>query len=256
LEINGVSILGWLTPFCFILAFVLILSHIVRQREPLPRKPGFEGIEPPGAVRAYDFISRLPQFGVLRLRIVSELKRYEPAGRLVDIGCGPGYLLALIGRRFPHLQLMGIDISSTMTEAARRSLARKGLGDRIAFKQGNIECLPLLDGSVDFVVSTFSLHHWRNPSQALREVIRVLKPKGQFLLLDLRRDVRPVIYWLLRFVSTFVVPRPLRQVKEPLGSLLASYTTREMRIHLARAAFQKTSITKGLAWLFVWGQKG
>jgi ubiquinone/menaquinone biosynthesis C-methylase UbiE len=150
---------------------------------------------------------------------------------------------------------MGIDISQTLVEAAHRNLARKGLGDRIAFRQGDIERLPLPDNSVDFIVSTLSLHHWSNPLQALREVFRVLKPKGQFLLFDLRRDARPVIYWFLRFITTFVVPRPLRQIEEPLGSLLASYTAREMQTYLAKLAYWKTSITSGLAWLFVWGQK-
>jgi ubiquinone/menaquinone biosynthesis C-methylase UbiE len=151
---------------------------------------------------------------------------------------------------------MGIDISQSMVQVAHRNLARKGLGSRIAFRQGDIARLPLEDNSIDFVVTTFSLHHWKNPPQALREVFRVLKPKGQFLLFDLRRDARPIIHWFLRFISTVVVPRPLRQVKEPLGSLLASYTAREMQVHLAKAAFQRTSITSGLAWLFVWGQKG
>lgn len=218
--------------------------------------PSFEGIEPPEFVRAYDFISRTPQFRLLRLLFVSRLKRYHPAGCLLDIGCGPGYLLALIGRRLPHLQLMGIDISQSMIQAAHRNLARKGLEGRIAFRQGDIGSLPLPDNSVDFVVTTFSLHHWRNPPQALREVFRVLKPKGQVLLFDLRRDARPILHWLLRFVSTVVVPRPLRQVKEPLGSLLSSYTAREMEAHLANVRFRQTRITSGLVWLFVWGQKG
>lgn len=256
MEVNSAPILGWLIPLGFILAFLLILSYLTRQREPLLRKASFEGIEPPGLVRAYDFISRTPQFTLLRLVVVSQLKRYHPSGHLVDIGCGPGYLLGVIGRRFRRLQLMGIDISQTMIEAAHRSLAHKGLGDRVAFRQGDIERLPLQDNSVDFVVSTFSLHHWGNPLEALREVHRVLKPKGQLLLFDLRRDARALLYWFLRFATTFVVPQPLRQVKEPLGSLLASYTAREMQTYLAKVAFGKTSITSGPLWLFVWGQKG
>jgi ubiquinone/menaquinone biosynthesis C-methylase UbiE len=256
LEVNGAPILGWLIPVGFILVFLLILGYLTRQREPLQRTPSFEGIEPPGLVRAYDFMSRTPQFTLLRLLVASQLKRYHPSGRLVDIGCGPGYLLGVIGRRFRRLQLMGIDISKTMVEAAHRSLAHKGLGSRVAFREGDIERLPLQDDSVDFIVSTFSLHHWGNPLEALREVHRVLKPKGQFLLFDLRRDARSLLYWFLRFATTFVVPQPLRQVTEPLGSLLASYTTREMQTYLAKVAFQKTGITSGLIWLFVWGQKG
>ena len=247
--------LDWLVPVGFIVAFLLILGSLMRQRAPPPRKPSFEAIEPPAFVRAYDFISRTPQFGLLRLLFVSRLKRHNPAGCLVDIGCGPGYLLALVGRRIRHLQLMGIDISKSMIQTAHRNLARKGLGNRITFRQGDIARLPLQSNSIDFVVTTFSLHHWKNPPQALREVFRVLKPHGQFLLFDMRRDARPIVHWFLRFISTVVVPRPLRQVKEPLGSLLASYTAREMPEHLAKAAFRKTSITAGIAWLFVWGQK-
>lgn len=256
MEVNGAPILGWLVPVGFIVGFLLILRHLAGQRAPPPHTPSFEGIEPPEFVRAYDFISRTPQFGLLRLLFVTRLKRYHPSGCLLDIGCGPGYLLALVGRRFRHLQLMGINISQSMIQAAHRNLARKGLGNRMTFRQGDIARLPLQDNSIDFIVTTFSLHHWKNPPQALREVCRVLKPKGQFFLFDLRRDARPIIHWFLRFVSTVVVPRPLRQVKEPLGSLLASYTAREMQAHLAKASFRKNSITRGLAWLFVWGQKG
>jgi ubiquinone/menaquinone biosynthesis C-methylase UbiE len=255
LEVNGAPILGWLAPISFAVGFLLILHYLARQRAPPPRTPSLEGIEPAEFVRAYDFISRTPQFGLLRLLFVLRLKRHRPAGCLLDIGCGPGYLLALVGRRIRHLQLMGIDISPNMIQAAHRNLTRKGLGNRATFRQGDIARLPLPDNSIDFIVTTFSLHHWKNPPRALREVYRVLKPGGQFLLFDLRRDARPIVHWFLRFVSTIVVPRPLRQVKEPLGSLLASYTVREMQAHLAKTELRRTRITPGLAWLFVWGQK-
>ena len=77
-------------------------------------------------------------------------------------------------------------------------------------------------GGWDTVVSTLSLHHWPDPKQALEEIHRVLKPGGQFLIFDLRRDARRFVYWLLRFAKIFVVPAAIRRVNEPVGSALAS----------------------------------
>lgn len=256
MEVIGASILGWLVLVGFTVGFLLILRYLAGPGAPVPRRPSLEGVEPPEFVRAYDFISRTPQFRLIRFFFVSRLKRYHPSGCLLDIGCGPAYLLALIGRRLPHLQLMGIDISQGMIQAAHRNLARKGLESSTTLRQGDIACLPLPDNSVDFVVTTFSLHHWKNPPQAFREVFRVLKPGGQVLLFDGRRDARPVIHWLFRFLSTVVVPQPLRQIKEPWGSLLASYTAREVQAHMAKVQFRQTGITSGPFWLFMWGQKG
>jgi len=156
----------------------------------LPRQTGFEGIESPEVVQAYDHVSRWPQFKVLRRIIVGELKKYHPKGILVDVGCGPGYLVAVIARAFPGLRITGSDISEEMTAKATRNLAALGFGDRVEFRQGDVQKLPFEDSSVDFVISTLSLHHWSGPPRAFREIHRVLKPGGQFLVFDLRRDCR------------------------------------------------------------------
>jgi SAM-dependent methyltransferase len=89
--------------------------------------------------------------------------------------------------------------------------------------------LPFPDGNLDFVVSTLSLHHWPNPAQAFQEIYRVLKPGGQFLVFDLRRDARRFIYGIARFATAVVVPLAIRRIGEPFGSFLAAYTPGEAR---------------------------
>jgi len=99
-------------------------------RVKLPRQAGFEGIESPEVVQAYDRISRWPQFKVLRRIVVGELKKYHPKGMLVDVGCGPGYLVAVIARALPDLRITGSDISEEMTAKATRNLAALGCSGR------------------------------------------------------------------------------------------------------------------------------
>lgn len=179
------------------LVFIIALFIIGYPRISLPRKAGFEGIESPEVVQAYDRISRWPQFGLLRRIVLHEIKKCRPQGIIVDVGCGPGYLIKLIAKSFSDLNIIGIDIAEAVLQAARDNLNSEGLGNRVKFKQGDIQKLPLEDNSVDFLVSTLSLHHWAEPSQAILEIRRVLKPRGQFLIFDLRRDERRFFYWLI-----------------------------------------------------------
>ena len=225
------------------------------------RKAGFtrhvsaEGIEDEAVIDAYDRISRWPQFKVLRSIILRELIKYQPKGTLADIGCGPGYLITRMVQAMPQLSIIGVDISDKILKKARKNLAKRGLTDRVTFRPGDIKQLPFEPSSLDFAVSTLSLHHWSNPSAALEEIHRVLKPAGQFLIFDLRRDSPRIVYWVLRAAQTLILPRALRRVNEPTSSFLAAYQPSEVQSMLSLSSFKSVDISSSLFWLFAWGQK-
>jgi ubiquinone/menaquinone biosynthesis C-methylase UbiE len=236
-----------------ILVVVFIVLGFSRIR--LARRPSFEGIEDPEIAQAYDRISRWPQFRMLRRMIAGKLARYQPIGTLADIGCGPEYLATLIARRYRHLHVVGLDTSCEMIRAASLNAASLGLSDRVEFREGDVSGLPMPEGTLDFAVSTLSLHHWSNPGQGLAEFHRVMKPGGQLLIFDLRRDSRRFFYWLLRFAQRCVVPAALRGANEPLGSLLASYTRAEVENLLSLSPFTEWKVEGGPAWVFAWAVK-
>lgn len=235
---------------------VLIILIMGYPRVAFPRKASVEGLENPAAVQAYDQIMRWPQFRFLRRMILGELKKHKPKGIIVDVGCGPGYLITVIGKSFPQLRIIGVDIAEEMIQVATHNLSSLGFGERVRFRQGNVQKLPFEDNTVDLAVTTFSLHHWRDPKQALQEIYRVLKPGGQLLIFDLRRDGRRLFYWLLRFAQTFVVPAALRRINEPIGSALSSYTPVESEALLSGTLFQQWRIKPGFGLMFIWGRKG
>ena len=220
-----------------------------------PRKASAEGIENPEMVKAYNRISQWPQFKFLRKMVVREVKANNPKGTVVDIGCGPGYLINAIAKSLPHLRIIGVDISEDMLKAARNNSSSFDLNKRIKYRRGDVGELPFKDNAIDFVVSTFSLHHWSDPGEALQEIHRVLKHKGQFIIFDLRRDSRRLFYWLLRFATKFIVPVPLRNIGEPLGSALSSYTITEVDTMFRKSPFQQWKTKSGIGWMFVWGCK-
>ena len=245
--------LVWIISVITLVAVVLIVFGYQRVRT--SRQANFEGIESPETVEAYNRISRWPQFKLLRRLIVREIRKYHPEGVMVDVGCGPGYLVEVMSESFPHLRFIGVDIAEEMIQKAASNPSFKGVGKRVEFRQGDVQKLPFEDNAVDFVVSTLSLHHWSQPNQALQEICRVLKPQGQFLIFDLRRDARRFFYWLLRFAQTFVVPRVIRSAKEPTGSARAAYTPDEAEALLSGTPFRQCKIKRGFGWMFIWGRK-
>jgi ubiquinone/menaquinone biosynthesis C-methylase UbiE len=252
--------IGWSESFLSLMAIaftVLIVRGHGRLR--LPRSVNIEGIEDEEAVRAYDRISRTPQFKILRRNFVKELKRHEPRGTLADIGCGPGYLLQLIANELPELRLVGVEISEEMIHKAADNFSACGLDRKAKFKRGDVENLPFNDDSLDFIVSTLSLHHWPQPKRAFLEIYRVLKPNGQFLLFDLRRDPRRWFFWLIRFAQKvmlrFFGAEAIRRLNEPTGSVLASYIPSELKGLLSETKFKEWKLKEGAAWMFLWGIK-
>ncbi len=245
----------WIWVLAAIILLILVLLIIGLQRRHITRKVSFVGIEDDEAVRAYDRISRWPQFRALRQLVISELKKYRPRGVITDIGCGPGYLVSRLAATFTDITIIGVDISEEMIQKATQNLSALGFSDRVSFRRGDIQQLPFDYNLLDFAVSTLSLHHWSDAKQAMKEIHRVLKPGGQFLIFDVRRDCWRLVYWLIRYLQLFVLPPAMKHINEPTSSLLAGYTPSEMEALLGQTPFKQYRVKAGIGWLFIWGRK-
>jgi len=103
------------------------------------------------------------------------------AGHVLDVGCGTGYLLRTLGRRYPDAQrLCGVDAAPQMIATAS---AFEG-DDRLGFTVGVAEKLGFPDGTFDLVVSSTSFDHWTDQQAGLAECARVLRPGGHLVLVD------------------------------------------------------------------------
>jgi len=101
--------------------------------------------------------------------------------RILDIGCGTGYLLRQLAARAPDaIELVGIDAAPAMIDVARGNA-----GDpRLAFSVGVAEHLPSADAIFDLVVSTTSFDHWHDQQAGLHECTRVMTPGAHLVLAD------------------------------------------------------------------------
>jgi len=102
--------------------------------------------------------------------------------RVLDIGCGTGTLAVLIKRRYPQVEVTGLDPDPSALERAARKARRASLSIRL--DRGFSDDLPYEDDRFDRVFSSFMLHHLDEKEATLREVRRVLKPGGSFHMLD------------------------------------------------------------------------
>lgn len=121
------------------------------------------------------------------------------AGRLIDIGCGPGNITLKIAQRCPRLTLVGVDRSANMVREAQRAAAGLGFDKRVSFLQSNAGQIPFSDCAFDVVLSNSVLHHLTDPLGALEEMLRVSRPAGAILLRDLRRPSRLVFPWHVKW---------------------------------------------------------
>ncbi len=92
------------------------------------------------------------------------------------------------------------------------------------------EALPLPDASVDLALSTTSFHHWHDQAAGIREIARVLRPEGYFILVDASFP-----YWLVRVVrlKRFHSPAQLRTLFIQAGLHVQTQQTLAWRRWLA-----------------------
>ncbi len=133
----------------------------------------------------YDLLNRLLSAGIdqrWRARAVSELA-LSPGQLLVDLCTGTGDLVLAALAAQPDLRVIGVDLAHAMLVRALPKPDRHG-GVLPVFLQGDAERLPLPDGSADRASVGFGIRNVSDVDACLREVARVLKPGGRFVILE------------------------------------------------------------------------
>jgi SAM-dependent methyltransferase len=154
----------------------------------LKRSPAQRTMEAPSIVSIYEGswwrASRLAAFS-MRIGLDEEMALIEriaspgPSTKMLDLACGPG----LYARRFagghPEREVVGLDLSWPMLRAATRKAAETRL-ENLRFVHGDAQALPFRDASLEVANCCGALHLFPDIPRALRELGRVIRPKGRF----------------------------------------------------------------------------
>jgi len=116
---------------------------------------------------------------------------------VLDLGCGTGRFSEGLATRF-GARVVGVDPSEKMLAQARR----KRQGNGVHYQRGTAEAIPLMDGAVDMIFMSMSLHHFHDPERAARECRRVLRTGGSVVVRTGTREQIPSYPYVPFFPST------------------------------------------------------
>ena len=157
----------------------------------------------------YDPMNRLMSFGLDR-KWRAFAARYLALGSGetgLDLGAGTADLsIAVIRRSGPDTHMIGMDITPEMLERGRAKLVRLGLTDRIDLRSGDAEHIDLPDNSVDGCCSAFTVRNLTDIQQGFREMLRVVKPGGRVVCLEISHPPGKIFGSLFHFYFYQLAP--------------------------------------------------
>lgn len=181
--------------------------------------------------------------------VAESVVAHRNEGVILDLGTGPGYLPIEIAKRAPLLRVVGIDSSKALVRIARTNAEKAGVSDRVQLVKCDANRIHFDADSFDMVISTGSLHAWKDPVIVINECFRVLRPGCEVWLLDPAEVVTPEALRILE--------KGLKGMDRAAGwwgsfssKLTPAYSVREMEEIVRLTKFKAGKITEG-KWLTV-----
>jgi ubiquinone/menaquinone biosynthesis C-methylase UbiE len=189
-------------------------------RLPCPAEISSEDIRAFIDSRAREYPSRLEdEFAARALNLGIE------SGIVLDVGTRVGLVALKIVWQNENLVVMGLDTWGPMVEQARATATAWEINDRAVFQVGDPRKMRFKSGYFDLVVSDCSLHRFDNVADVLREIGRVLKPKGAVLIRDYSRPNRFKMLGSIRRQTEHLGDAMRPQLED---AIQASYTPDEL----------------------------
>lgn len=156
----------------------------------------------------YDFMNRFLSARTdvgWRKKAIGMLKKYKPQ-QILDIATGTGDMAIRAYKMLQPQQITGVDISEKMLEIGRHKIEKEKLSHKIQLLKGDSEDLQFADNSFDAAMAAFGVRNFENLEKGLSEMLRVLKPGGQLLIIEFSKP-KSAFKGLYKLYMSIVAPQ-------------------------------------------------
>lgn len=157
---------------------------------------------------SYDRLNHWLSFGVdrhWRNAAIRSLKPFAPR-RILDVATGTGDFALLSARKLQPEHLLGVDISEGMLAVGRKKVEGAGMEGVIEFRKDDCMALNLPDASFDAVTVAYGVRNFEDLERGLREMLRVLRPGGRLVIIELTSPVHFPMKQLFWIYSHLLMP--------------------------------------------------
>ncbi len=155
----------------------------------------------------YDFLNHFLSMGIdkiWRRRAIKLLKSYSPES-ILDIATGTGDF-AIAASKINPKNVTGIDISKEMLKLGIKKIKKKNLSQIIKLYEGDSENINFNDNSFDAAIVAFGVRNFENLSLGIKEIYRVLKPGGAFIVLEFSKPGHFPVKQIYNFYFKNILP--------------------------------------------------
>ena len=153
----------------------------------------------------YDLFNDIITFGMHRKwkRFVAQQTDLDGKQNCLDLCCGTGDIAREVFRQYPLSEVTGLDFSEEMLNIAA---SRTPSDIKVNYLQGDAMNIPFQDAEFNAVTIGYGMRNVKDIGQFLREIIRVLKPEGVLVTLDVGKIRIPILAELNHFYFFHIVP--------------------------------------------------
>jgi demethylmenaquinone methyltransferase/2-methoxy-6-polyprenyl-1,4-benzoquinol methylase len=164
----------------------------------------------------YDFMNRFLSAGIdmsWRRKAIRKFKKDQPKS-LLDVATGTGDMAIMAAKMLRPERITGIDISEKMLEIGRKKIEKEHLGTKIELFSGDCETINFADNSFEGVMVAFGVRNFEHLEKGLNEILRVLKPGAQLIVLEFSKPRIPGIKNLYNLYMGVVAPQMAKLFKQ------------------------------------------
>ena len=157
----------------------------------------------------YDALNHVLSLSIYKSWRRKALRKIVDAGEnpdILDVACGTGDFSIAIAKAIGKGHIIGVDISKEMLEVMRQKVLKNKLESIITEQIDDGADLSFASGSFDRVVNAFGIRNFEDRDLGLREALRVLKPGGRLVILELSMPENKMIRWFYVFYFFRILP--------------------------------------------------
>jgi ubiquinone/menaquinone biosynthesis C-methylase UbiE len=161
---------------------------------------------------------------------------------VLDVGCGPGFLLEELNTQLSKVNLYGIDISDHMINISSKLISSKNNNIHLFFSTVNNPCFK--SNMMDIITSRFSLCYWKNPVKCFIQLNEILKPDGKIIFEVLNAEFPKYKLFFIK-INMFFKNASKKVIKYHIDAYQQAYTIDQIKIILKNAGFKINKIYGG-----------